>query len=116
MLVKLISSFFGKRRMRYIQFKLNYKRASHCPIKGFEMIAYRGLNGSQCDAYLAMLESSDTKRKTTARRWSWIYKAEILPEQLNKISGFRKRSASTAGVIKHFSVYHANLDAKKLKQ
>ncbi len=47
------------------------------------MIAYCGLNCSRCDARLATLENSDTKREATARKWSRMYKAEILPDQIN---------------------------------
>ena len=46
------------------------------------MIAYCGLNCSRCDARLATLENSDSKRETTARKWSRLYNAEILPEQI----------------------------------
>ena len=44
------------------------------------MIAYCGLNCSRCDARLATLENSDAKREATARKWSRMYKAEILPD------------------------------------
>ena len=46
------------------------------------MIAHCGLNCSQCDAYRATLENSDAKREATAQKWSRLYNAEILPEQI----------------------------------
>jgi len=47
------------------------------------MIAYCGLNCSNCDTYLATKEDNDGKREATALKWSKRYKAEIKPEQIN---------------------------------
>ena len=47
------------------------------------MIAYCGLNCSNCDAYLATKEDNDVKREETAQKWSKLYQAEINPEQIN---------------------------------
>ncbi len=47
------------------------------------MIAYCGLNCSNCDAYLATIENSDTKRENTAQKWSKMYQHEIKPEHIN---------------------------------
>lgn len=47
------------------------------------MIAYCGLNCSDCDAYLATRENSDEKRKTIAEKWSKMYKADIKPANIN---------------------------------
>jgi len=48
-----------------------------------KMIAYCGLNCSNCDAYLATQQDNDGKREETAQKWSKLYKAEINPEQIN---------------------------------
>jgi len=47
------------------------------------MIAYCGLNCSNCDAYLATQEDNDSKRTDTARKWSKMYKTDIKPVQIN---------------------------------
>ena len=47
------------------------------------MIAYCGLNCSNCDAFLATQEDNASKRDYTAQKWSKLYKAEIMPEQIN---------------------------------
>jgi hypothetical protein len=47
------------------------------------MIAYCGLDCSKCDAYIATVENSDTKRQATAQKWSQMYKSDIKPEQIN---------------------------------
>jgi hypothetical protein len=47
------------------------------------MIAYCGLNCSQCDAYLATQEDSEAGRQATARKWSRMYRSEIKPEQIH---------------------------------
>lgn len=47
------------------------------------MIAYCGLNCSQCDAYIATRENDNTKREATARKWSQMYQADIKPAQIN---------------------------------
>ncbi len=47
------------------------------------MIAYCGLNCSNCDAYLATQEDNDIKRMDTAQKWSKMYQADIKPDQIN---------------------------------
>jgi hypothetical protein len=47
------------------------------------MIAYCGLNCSNCDAYRATQEDNDDKRIETARKWSKMYQADITPDQIN---------------------------------
>ena len=47
------------------------------------MIAYCGLDCSECDAYHATKENSDLKRKETAKKWSQMYNHDIKPEQIN---------------------------------
>ncbi len=47
------------------------------------MIAYCGLNCSQCDTYFATIENNDGKRKETAQKWSKIYQFEMSPEKIN---------------------------------
>ncbi|MBW1642014.1 MAG: DUF3795 domain-containing protein [Deltaproteobacteria bacterium] len=47
------------------------------------MIAYCGLNCSNCEAYLATQEDNNARRAETAQKWSKIYNAEIKTEQIN---------------------------------
>ena len=47
------------------------------------MIAYCGLDCSKCNAYLATLENSDSKRQETAEQWSQMYRHNIKAEQIN---------------------------------
>lgn len=47
------------------------------------MIAYCGLNCSNCEAYIATQEDDAAKREETARKWSELYKADIMAEQIN---------------------------------
>lgn len=46
-------------------------------------IAYCGLDCAQCPAYLATQKNDDRMRKATAKEWSMMYQATILPEQIN---------------------------------
>lgn len=47
------------------------------------MIAYCGLNCSNCIAYIATMENDDAKRATVAQQWSSAYNADIKPEDIN---------------------------------
>jgi len=47
------------------------------------MMAYCGLDCSDCDAYIATQENEDAKREETARKWSKLYRADIEPWQIN---------------------------------
>ena len=47
------------------------------------MLAYCGLNCSNCDAYLATQENNEEKREKTAHVWSKMYNADINPAQIN---------------------------------
>lgn len=47
------------------------------------MIAYCGLNCSQCDAYIATQADDNAKREATAQQWSRMYNADIQPAQIN---------------------------------
>ena len=47
------------------------------------MIAYCGLKCHECGAYIATRENDAARREETARKWSALYRADILPEQIN---------------------------------
>ena len=47
------------------------------------MIAYRGLDCEQCDAYLAPLRDDQALRDNTATAWSESNHVPILPEHIN---------------------------------
>ncbi len=47
------------------------------------MIAYCGLDCGQCDAYRATIGDDQTLREKTAKAWSEMNHAEILPEHIN---------------------------------
>ena len=47
------------------------------------MIAYCGLNCEKCDAYIATKNDDQALRENTAKLWSEMNNANILPEQIN---------------------------------
>ena len=47
------------------------------------MIAYCGMDCSNCEGYLATKEDNDTKRKEVAQKWTLQYNTDIRPEQIN---------------------------------
>lgn len=48
-----------------------------------EMIGYCGLDCERCDAYLATINDDDALRERTAKLWSELNNAPILPEHIN---------------------------------
>ena len=48
-----------------------------------KMIAYCGLDCEQCDAYIATKNDDQTLREKTAKLWSELNNAPILPEHIN---------------------------------
>lgn len=47
------------------------------------MIAYCGLDCGKCDAYQATIHDDQSLREKTAKLWSELNQAEILPEHIN---------------------------------
>jgi hypothetical protein len=48
-----------------------------------DMIAYCGLDCEACDAYLATINNDQVLREKTAKLWSELNNAPILPEHIN---------------------------------
>ena len=48
-----------------------------------KMIAYCGLDCEKCDAYIATKNNDQALREKTAKLWSELNKAPILPEHIN---------------------------------
>lgn len=48
-----------------------------------KMIAYCGINCSECPAYVATQKNDDRLRTETAKKWSEMFKASIKPEDIN---------------------------------
>ena len=48
-----------------------------------DMIAYCGLDCEKCDAYLATINDDQALREKTAKLWSELNHAPILPEHIN---------------------------------
>ena len=48
-----------------------------------ERIGYCGLDCAACDAYLATIHDDQTLREKTAKLWSELNQAPILPEHIN---------------------------------
>jgi hypothetical protein len=47
------------------------------------MIAYCGINCSECPGFLATQNDDNAKRKETAEMWSKQFKSDIKPEDIN---------------------------------
>ena len=47
------------------------------------MIAYCGIDCKKCDAYIATKHNDQALRERTAKLWSKLNNASILPEQIN---------------------------------
>lgn len=48
-----------------------------------DMIAYCGLDCEKCDAYLATINDDQKPREKTAKLWTQLNNAPILPEHIN---------------------------------
>lgn len=48
-----------------------------------KMIAYCGLDCSQCEAYIATVRNDDAMREKTAKLWTELNGVEITPEMIN---------------------------------
>ena len=48
-----------------------------------DMIAYCGLDCEKCDAYLATINDDQSMREKTAKLWTELNQAHILPEHIN---------------------------------
>ena len=59
-----------------------------------EMIGYCGLDCERCDAYLATIHDDQALREKTAKLWSELNQAPILPEHIN-CEGCRGNGAKT---------------------
>lgn len=59
-----------------------------------DMIAYCGLDCEKCDAYLATINDDQALREKTAKLWSELNHAPILPEHIN-CQGCRMDGAKT---------------------
>ena len=58
------------------------------------MIGYCGLDCERCDAYLATIHDDQALREKTAKLWSELNQAPILPEHIN-CEGCRGNGAKT---------------------
>lgn len=58
------------------------------------MIAYCGLDCTQCDAYIATINDDQALREKTAEHWAALNNAPILPEHINCM-GCRVEGAKT---------------------
>lgn len=59
-----------------------------------DMIGYCGLDCEKCDAYLATINNDQALREKTAKLWSELNNAPILPEHIN-CEGCRMNGAKT---------------------
>lgn len=47
------------------------------------MIAYCGIDCTECPAYLATVNNDDDQRRTVAENWSRDYNSDVRPEHIN---------------------------------
>ena len=59
-----------------------------------KMIAYCGMDCSKCDAYIATITNDSELKTKTAKDWSKLINAAILPKHIN-CNGCRKDGAKT---------------------
>lgn len=59
-----------------------------------DMIGYCGLDCKKCDAYIATVNDDEVLREKTAKLWSKLNNAPILPEHIN-CEGCRKNGIKT---------------------
>lgn len=76
-----------------------------------DMIAYCGLDCEKCDAYLATINDDQALREQTAKLWSELNHAPILPEHIN-CQGCRVDGAKRC-IVKVFAAF-ANAHCKKM--
>ena len=60
-----------------------------------KLIGCCGLNCATCDARIATISNNDELRKTTAEKWTAMYKAEVTPEMIN-CTGCREEGVKLA--------------------
>lgn len=48
-----------------------------------KMIAYCGINCTECPAYIATQKNDDQLRAETAKKWSELFKVSVKPEDIN---------------------------------
>lgn len=75
MFIYLCYNFFNVNRA------INQRLRRYIPMK--DMIAYCGLDCEKCDAYLATINDDQVLREKTAKLWTELNNAPILPEHIN---------------------------------
>lgn len=58
-----------------------------------KMIAYCGLDCTECDAYIATKNEDEELKRTTAKRWSKEYGSDIRPEDVNCVGCMEVKGA-----------------------
>ena len=66
------------------------------------MIAYCGIDCSKCDAYIATITNDSELKTKTAKDWSKLNNATILPKHIN-CNGCRKDGAKNDILFKFMS-------------
>jgi hypothetical protein len=74
------------------------------PARRVMMIAYCGLNCSECPAYIATQANDDNLRADCARKWTAEHKVDVKPESINcdgcKSEGMKFFVCQTCGIRK----------------